>query len=229
MRCGRSARRPSSCSIALRSRSFLRCLGTLPSNPYNWPEGNIGDLLESANYGTSGKAVPDGDLPILRMGNITFDGRIDVTDLKFITLPKADIHKYTVRRNDILFNRTNSAELVGKTAVFDLDREYAFAGYLVRASDKATACAANISAYLNSVHGNSCLRSMAKSIGGMANINAKEMQKIMIAIPPTDLQAEFANKLLSVEVMRDRLIRLKFAAMNSLFSSLQHRAFSGQL
>ena len=69
---------------------------------------------------------------------------------------------------------------------------------------------------------------MAKSIAGMANINAKEMQKIRIAIPPTDLQAEFADKLLSVKEMKNRLLP-QVLAMESLFASLQHRAFRGEL
>lgn len=207
---------------------FLEMFGDPVSNPKGWMVCRIGDLLDSANYGTSGKAGPDGRFPILRMGNITIDGRIDTSDLKYIDLSESEIPKYTVRRGDLLFNRTNSVDLVGKTAVFDLDDEYAFAGYLVRGRTNDRATPEYISAYLNSACGKALLRGMAKSIVGMANINAKEMQNIPIPAPPKTLQYEFSAKLEHVVEMRQKILPLVEDA-NSLFASLQHRAFSGQL
>lgn len=207
---------------------FLETFGDPATNPKSWPVKRIGDLLDSANYGTSGKAGADGEFPILRMGNVTSDGRIDVTDLKYIDLRKTERSKYTVRRGDLLFNRTNSADLVGKTAVFDLDDEFAFAGYLVRARTNKKATPEFISAYLNSSYGKAVLRGMAKSIVGMANINAKEMQGIAIPAPPIELQRQFSEKLDRVKKMRQKFLPL-VARGESLFFSLQHRAFSGQL
>lgn len=207
---------------------FLEMFGDPATNPKSWPVKSIGDLLDSANYGTSGKAGADGEFPILRMGNVTSDGRIDVTDLKYIDLRKIERPKYTIRRGDLLFNRTNSADLVGKTAVFDLDDEFAFAGYLVRARTNKKATPEFISAYLNSSYGKALLRGMAKSIVGMANINAKEMQGIAIPAPPIELQRQFSEKLDRVKKMRQKFLPL-VARGESLFFSLQHRAFSGQL
>jgi len=207
---------------------FLEMFGDPVSNPKGWRLGQIGDLLDGANYGTSAKAGANGKLPILRMGNVTSDGRIDVTDLKYIDLTDKERDKYTVRRGDLLFNRTNSADLVGKTAVFDRDGEFAFAGYLVRARTNHAATPEFVSAYLNSCHGKRVLRGMAKSIVGMANINAKEMQRIAISIPPVDLQIRFSEKLDQLKQTRQKFQPLIEMA-DSLFFSLQHRAFSGQL
>jgi type I restriction enzyme S subunit len=207
---------------------FLEMFGDPITNPKGWGLCRIEDFLESANYGSSGKAGPIGRYPILRMGNVTFDGRIDTTDLKYIDLSEHEVPKYTVRKGDLLFNRTNSADLVGKTAIFDLDDKYAFAGYLVRARTNERATPEYISAYLNSPYGKGLLRGMAKSIVGMANINAKEMQKISIPAPPKTLQDQFSVKLKRVAEMRHRILP-SVVETDTLFASLQHRAFTGQL
>lgn len=207
---------------------FLEMFGDPASNPKAWKIGRIGDLLESANYGTSGKAGAEGQFPILRMGNLTKDGQIDISDLKYIDLSVSERPKYTIRRGDLLFNRTNSADLVGKTAVFNLNEEFAFAGYLVRARTNGKSTPEYVSAYLNSACGKSILRGMAKSIVGMANINAKEMQNISIPMPPMKLQQQFSEKLERLEKMRQKFLPL-IAEVDSLFASLQHCAFTGQL
>src|SRR5262249_21470586 len=84
----------------------------------DFPLAHVGDLLASTQYGTSDKSGESGDLPILRMGNLTYDGEMSFCDLKYISLPERDRDKMTVKSGDILFNRTNSPDLVGKTAVF---------------------------------------------------------------------------------------------------------------
>ena len=66
-------------------------------------------------------AVENGRYPYLRMDNITYDGHLDLTNMEQIDIPEKEIKKCIVRKGDILFNRTNSKELVGKTCVFNLD------------------------------------------------------------------------------------------------------------
>src|SRR4051812_40684806 len=93
----------------------------------------LGEIITETQYGTAEAANgSDCGLPILRMNNITEDGYWDLSDLKWIDLDEREYTKWTVRRGDLLFNRTNSRELVGKTAVWDRDDLFAFAGYLVR-------------------------------------------------------------------------------------------------
>jgi type I restriction enzyme, S subunit len=104
---------------------FYDMFGDPSVNPKKWPLGTIGDLASSTQYGTSAKAGESGDFPILRMGNITPSGAFDFNDLKFIDLPPKDIPKYTVQDGDVLFNRTNSPELVGKTGVYRGGTTYA--------------------------------------------------------------------------------------------------------
>lgn len=188
----------------------------------------VGDLVESSQYGTSAKAGDSGQFPILRMGNITNDGRIDLTNMKFIDIDESDRARYLVHRGDLLFNRTNSADLVGKTAVYREAEPRAFAGYLVRLRPKSLELGEYVAGYLNSRHGKLTLRKMAKSIVGMANINAREALSIRLPEPdPTTL-----NQLLDlrqrVEVERKRLdTRRRWT--DQLFASLQYRAFQGEL
>ncbi|WP_337083091.1 restriction endonuclease subunit S [Escherichia coli] len=171
---------------------FLEMFGTPANNIHRFPKGTIRDLVDSVNYGTSAKAsIDSGEYPILRMGNITYQGRWDFTDLKYLNLSVKEKDKYLVKEGDLLFNRTNSKELVGKTAVYEEDRPMAFAGYLIRVRPNSIGNNYYISGYLNSIHGKITLMNMCKSIVGMANINAQELQNIEILIPPKHLQDEY--------------------------------------
>lgn len=207
---------------------FLEMFGDPFTNPRKLKLGRVGDLLEGTQYGTSDRAGSSGQFPILRMGNLTINGKIVVEDLKYIDLSPADIGKYTVKRGDILFNRTNSADLVGKTAVFQMEQPYAYAGYLVRARVRRGVVPEYLSGYLNSSHGKATLRGMAKSIVGMANINAREMQSIPILIPSEQDQSSYQRRLRAV-AERATLCSSLVQSAEELFASLQHRAFSGQL
>lgn len=171
---------------------FLEMFGTPANNIHRFPKGTIRDLVDSVNYGTSAKAsIDSGEYPILRMGNITYQGRWDFTDLKYLDLSVKEKDKYLVKEGDLLFNRTNSKELVGKTAVYEEDRPMAFAGYLIRVRPNSIGNNYYISGYLNSIRGKITLMNMCKSIVGMANINAQELQNIEILIPPKHLQDEY--------------------------------------
>lgn len=207
---------------------FVEMFGDPGSNPIRFPISCIGDLLKSASYGTSSKAGSNGAFPILRMGNINYDGSWNLSSLKYIDLGKRDIERYTVVPGDILFNRTNSPDLVGKTAVFREPQQMAYAGYLVRLRTNDDANADYVSCFLNSQHGKSVLRGMCKSIIGMANINAKEVQSIRIPRPPRDLQDRFSEKLNQLYLARLNLVK-SADYLERLFLSLQHRAFRGEL
>jgi type I restriction enzyme S subunit len=207
---------------------FLDLFGDPGTNPKEWPVGQIGDLLESASYGTSEKSGSAGQFPVLRMNNITRTGEMDLADLKFMDLPAAQHERYLVRVGDVLFNRTNSAELVGKTAIVLDPNPMAFAGYLVRLRVDDRNDPEYLAAFLNTAYAKKMLRGMCRSIIGMANINATEIQKMRIPKPPLDRQRVFARCLGAVRVLRASH-RASLAKLDALFASLQHRAFRGEL
>ena len=111
---------------------FTEMFGEPFLNPKGWETAKIGDVVTDVRYGTSRPAVEGGKYTYLRMNNLTADGHLDLTDLKYIDIPDNEIEKCIVRKGDVLFNRTNSVELVGKTCVFDLDEEMVIAEETVK-------------------------------------------------------------------------------------------------
>ena len=207
--------------------TFIEMFGDPVSNPKGWDIGCIGDMLESVKYGSSDKATLEGEIPILRMNNLTYSGEMNLTDLKYITKVQAE-EKYLVKEGDILFNRTNSKELVGKTAVYVGPEPIAYAGYLVRGRTKESFAPEYISAFLNSPWGKEKLQSMCKSIVGMANINAKEFQSIILPIPPKNEQMHFKARVLAIREKKQLLVN-QSNVFETLFKSLQNQAFNGNL
>ena len=208
--------------------AFHAMFGTPAHNTKGWKIGTIRDLVEDVKYGSSSKACAVGKYPMLRMNNITYEGTWNLSDLKYIDLDEKDLPKYLARKGDILFNRTNSKELVGKTAVFQEDIPMAFAGYLVRARTNKLAHPDYISGYLNSPHGKATLRHMCKNIVGMANINAQSFQDILIPHPPIEAQLEYVRLLNGVR-QSEKPLRRAFNESALFFHSLVQRVFRGEL
>ncbi|MEG5036053.1 restriction endonuclease subunit S [Microcoleus sp. AT3-D2] len=226
----RSKRREAIAQLdSLTQAIFIEMFGDPVTNPKGFTLRKIKDLLESASYGTSEKSSSEGEFPVLRMNNITRTGEIDLTDLKYMDLADRQKERYLVRSGDVLFNRTNSAELVGKTAIIrNISNPMAFAGYLVRLRVNKENDPEYLSAFLNTDYSKRVLRGMCKSIIGMANINATEVQTINIAQPPLPLQKEFARRVEAVEKLKTAH-RASLSELDALFGSLQHRAFRGEL
>src|SRR5262249_4260371 len=82
---------------ALTQSIFLDIFGDPAPNPKGWPKRSLGELLESASYGTSEKAGEVGDIPVLRMNNITSSGEMDLSDLKYMDLTVDQRERYLVR------------------------------------------------------------------------------------------------------------------------------------
>lgn len=208
---------------------FIEMFGDPITNRKGWEKGKIADIIIKTQYGTSNKANEEnGQFKILRMGNITYNGQFDFSDMKYIDLTEDEQKKYLVYKGEVLFNRTNSKELVGKTAVYKENKPMAYAGYLVKAIPNERATGEFIAAYMNTKYVKSKLLNMAKNIVGMANINAEEFKKIDIYIPPIELQNEYIKFIEQVD-------KLKFEMEKSLkelednFNFLMQRAFKGEL
>lgn len=167
---------------------FVELFGDPIKNPKGWEIVTIGDVVTEVRYGTSKPAVEGGKYPYLRMNNLTADGHLDLNDLKYIDIPDDEIEKCVVRKGDILFNRTNSIELVGKTAVFDLPEDMVIAGYIIRVRLNERILPEVFSQYMNLEALKDILRSMAKGAVNQANINAQELQSIKVYIPDMGLQ-----------------------------------------
>ena len=208
--------------------TFIDMFGDPEFNNKNWEKVVIRDVVQDVKYGTSSKAGLTGTYPILRMGNLTYNGAIVLDDLKYIDLKESEIDKYTVHKGDILFNRTNSKELVGKTAVYRGTNTVAFAGYLVRVRTNNLAHYEFLSAFMNSSYMKKKLQMKCKNIVGMANINAQEFQDFDIYLPPIDLQNQFAQIVQKVEAQKEKNQKV-IEQMDNLFNSLMQQAFNSSL
>jgi type I restriction enzyme S subunit len=207
---------------------FVDMFGDPVRNDKGWEAGSIRDIAREVKYGTSSPAENLGQFIYLRMNNITYDGDWDFANLKYISISEKEKNKYLLKRNDLVFNRTNSKELVGKTAVYDRDDEMIIAGYLIRVRLNGRGNPFYVSGFLNSPFGKSILQNMCKSIIGMANINAQELQDIQLPIPPISLQNEYEKRLKAIK--NNKALTQKAAIQSeSLFQSLLQKAFSGEL
>ena len=203
---------------------FVEMFGDPVKNPKGWEVVTIGDIVTEVRYGTSKPAVEGGKYPYLRMNNLTADGHLDLNDLKYIDIPDDEIEKCVVRKGDVLFNRTNSIELVGKTVVFDLQEDMIIAGYIIRVRLNKRLLPEILSQYMNLEALKDILRSMAKGAVNQANINAQELRSIKVYIPDMELQKQFIE-------MKNQVDKSKVAVQKALdetqilFDSLMHKYF----
>ena len=178
---------------------FVEMFGDPLINTKKWKECTIGELATDVRYGTSKPSVDGGKYPYLRMNNLTNNGELDLTDLKYIDVSDDEKEKCVVRKGDILFNRTNSIDLVGKTTLFDLDEEMIIAGYIIRVRLNSQILPEILAQYMNSSALKKLLRKMAKGAVNQANINAQELQSIKVYVPDLDLQNRFSNFIQQVD------------------------------
>ena len=189
--------------------------GDIKTNNKNWEIKKLGEVVQT-QYGTSKKATSVvGEFPILRMNNITYSGEMNYKDLKYIELSDSEKEKFLLKKGELLFNRTNSKELVGKTGLFNLDIPMAFAGYLIRIRPSNLIHSKFLLFFMNSEFMKKLLYNKAKNIVGMANINAKELEDFSIILPPIELQNKFAERIEKIE-------KLKFDFKDFLFFKSSH-------
>lgn len=206
---------------------FLEMFGDPVRNDKEWALTTIGALAIDVKYGTSSSAQ-GGAYKYLRMNNITQEGYWDFSNLKYIDISSKDLDKYSVKRGDLVFNRTNSKELVGKTAVYNQDEEVVIAGYLIRVRFDSQTNPWFVWGHLNSAYGKTHLFGLCRNIVGMANINAQELKSIPILKPPVELQNTFASIVSKVEGVKSRY-QQSLSDIETLYSALSQQAFKGDL
>ncbi len=209
--------------LLIKSR-FVEMFGDPARNEKGWKTGNIRDIISDVRYGTSRKSSDNGKYPYLRMNNITYSGELDLTDTKLIDIPDDELEKCSVKRGDVLFNRTNSKELVGKTCLYNRDELMVLAGFIIRIRTNEKILPIFLSNYMNLRYIKDLLFSMAKNACGQANINAQELQNIGIYIPPLALQNQFAEFVEEVEKEK-ATVKQSLEWLNTLKASLMQDYF----
>ncbi|MEM9416778.1 MAG: restriction endonuclease subunit S [Bacteroidota bacterium] len=181
-----------------------------------YPVSRIKDVLSKIQYGTSSLAnIAGKGFPIIRMNNIQNDD-LDLTDIKYIELSKKEADNITLNKGDILFNRTNSKELVGKCVVFNEDDKWVYASYIIRVVlDQTRILPKYASYFLNARLGRLQVDCISRQIAGMTNINAEEIKSLKLILPPISKQKEFVS---IIDSAKNRKYALKEEAAEILDS-----------
>lgn len=193
-------------------------------------EKTIREICKSLKYGTAKKAYSTGSVVVLRMGNLQ-NGEIDWSDLAY-TDDKEDIEKYSLKPGDVLFNRTNSAALVGKTSIYRGERPAVYAGYLIKLDYGPEIIGDYLNYMLNSPQAKTYCNAVKSDGVNQSNINAQKIGAFQIPVPPLDEQEEIVrllDELLAREEAARAAADAALAKIPALRQAVLARAFRGQL
>ena len=205
----------------------------LESIYYNkkWPITQLGEVCKKVEYGTSLKSKTQGKLPVLRMGNIQ-NGKF-VWDSLVYSDNEEDNKQYLLKHNDVLFNRTNSPELVGKTAIYKSEMPAIFAGYLIRIHREDDLLDADyLNYYLNSKMAFEYGKTVVISSVNQANINGTKLKTYPIPLPSLKEQQTIVHQLDALRAETQKLeavYQKKLDDLEELKKSVLQKAFSGGL
>jgi type I restriction enzyme S subunit len=210
---------------ALKKSLFIKKFVNNPLKE-NWKFEEISKYIKKTKYGVADALNSEEGCPVIRMNNITYQGSLDLSVLKYIKVQNDELEKYELKDRDVLFNRTNSIELVGKCAVWENLNNFMYAGYLF--TIKLNELKLNpfyLVAYLNSDLGKKMLKAKAKQSGNMANFSASLLGKQKILVPSIKLQNKFESeiKLLNSQIS---LLSESKKILDCLFKSVLQNAFN---
>ena len=197
----------------------------------SWEEKTIGEICSSLKYGTSKKSSDDGEVVVLRMGNLQ-NGEIDWSNLAY-TSDEEDIKKYLLKSGDVLFNRTNSPELVGKTSIYRGEMPAIYAGYLIKLDyEKNIVVGDYLNYYLNSSKAKEYYMQVKTDGVSQSNINAKKIGEFEIPLSSLSEQHEIVrliDDLLARERSAQQATEQALASIDLMKKSILARAFRGEL
>lgn len=192
--------------------------------PEEWEVMRLGDTLELCQYGLSLKMYETGKYPIIKMDDIV-NGVVVPDKVRYIDLDEKTFNNFKLEKGDLLFNRTNSYELVGRTGIFLLRGDYVFASYLIRLRPKKEYVDSHFLTFYMVFSNNRLRQQLATRAVHQANINATNLQNYNIALPPLLEQRHIAEILSAVDRKlelerrrKEKLERVKKGLMNELLT-----------
>lgn len=189
-------------------------------------EMKIGDVLAVAQYGSSARSGDEGRYPMLRMTNLSA-GHVVASDLKYTDLKSEEFRALRVARGDVLFNRTNSPDLVGRSGIFELEGDYVFASYLVRLRTNADLVLPEyLNDFINSRCGQARIRRHLSKGVSQANISPSKLKSVSIPVPSISEQQRTVALLKEIRAARDSALD-RVSASNRLRSTILAEVFEG--
>jgi type I restriction enzyme, S subunit len=196
--------------------------------PESWGVNAIGDVALSTQYGLSIRGQPSGTYPILRM-NCQEDGKVHYRNLQFVELDPETFGNFRLNPGDLLFNRTNSIELVGRMAIVEDHRPAVFASYLVRLIvDEGRCLPQFLNYFMNWPATQEEIKKLASRAVGQANINATKLRTVLVPLPSVSEQRQIVAILETIDRKID-LHRRKRAVLDELFKALLHKLMTGEI
>ena len=196
--------------------------------PERWEVLELGSVLRLAQYGLSVRGLSNGQYPILRM-NCQIDGQVHLNDLQYVNLGNDIFEKFKVDDGDILFNRTNSWELVGRTAIYHSKEAAVFASYLIRLKLKEEKIIPDyLNCFFNMDATQRRLKSLASRGVSQSNISASKLKTFQVPVPAMDEQLEIASILRTMDQKIDIHIAKK-SALQDLFKTMLNKLMTGEI
>lgn len=200
------------------------------NNADDWEHVSLKEVGKGFNYGSSAKSKKEGIVPVLRMGNLQ-EGKLDWANLVY-TSDENEIEKYKLESGDVLFNRTNSPELVGKTSIYRGEREAIFAGYLIKVQGTERLNSEYLNIQLNSPHARDYCWQVKTDGVSQSNINAQKLKAYEFNLPSVEEQEEIV-RVVSELLAKSDLVNKQYEAakirVDKLSQSILARAFRGEL
>ena len=196
--------------------------------PMGWEVKRIDEIADFVQYGLNQASSETGNIPMFRMNNIV-NGEMQNYPLVYVNLNDTALCQYKLEKGDILFNRTNSMDLVGKVGIFKLEGDYVFASYLIRIRVSKDNNPYFFNYALNSYPIQCSLRSKATPAVSQANINSKSLRVTSILIPTEKQeQDEIVSKIERIELEISNK-QQKIATLERLKKSLMQNLLTGRV
>lgn len=205
-------------------------LGPLPKS---WEVVSLGSAVDTIDYGISApipKIPPPEGVKIVSTADITKDGRILYHQIRRIKGPEKTMVRLTLRTGDMLFNWRNSAELIGKSAVYDEQPDrHIFASFILRIRCGEQRSHNHFLTYLmNHWREEGVFVKLARRAVNQANYNRNEISALKIPLPRYEEQREIANAIGTVD-FKLSLYRRKQTILSDLLRTLLHQLMNAQL
>jgi type I restriction enzyme S subunit len=211
---------------------FMEMFGDPVTNSKGWSRVCLGEIIKVGPQ--NGLYKPSSDygsgIPILRIDGF-YDGVVTgIASLKRLRVSEKDLATYGLSEDDIVINRVNSPEYLGKSALIPrLEEPIVYESNMMRMSlETEKAAPRYVIEFLQSNFIKSQIRTASKDAVNQSSINQQDVKGFLINLPPLPLQAEFAKRLVAIDKVRLQQ-RLAINSFDDLFSTLQHRAFLGIL
>ncbi|ECB9848616.1 restriction endonuclease subunit S [Campylobacter jejuni] len=193
--------------------------------------GEISNLIQNGFAASKNNEIPSGYVH-LRTHNISTDGNLNFDTLIKIKREFIKEKQSFIEKNDILFNNTNSTELVGKTALVTQNYNYAFSNHLTKIKLKNQYNSKLVVFYFVLLLKNKYFEKICHQWIGQSGINIDKLKKIQIPLPPLKEQEQIAKHLDFVFEKTKALKELytkELKDYEELKQSLLNKAFKGEL